>query len=298
VDTSAGSILASVTGEGIFEAHRRWEQAGANAAARLAFYQTIIAEKIKELEDTSGMALDGIEMVVSGMASSSIGMKELPYREIPFSLRSPGQLMETNTASHTFSHSTILVSGLRTSSDAMRGEETQLVGSDVQPGEDKIFILPGTHSKHVRVTHQTVVDIKTFMTGEFLHLLSMKSILTHSVEKHDDLRLTVFREGVVRGAKSNLLHESFVIRAKQLFGKMEKRDGYDYLKGLLLGTELKDISPGHAPITILADPLIEREYVAALSILGVDDVTSIDEEQATVRGHMRFLAESKQKSGA
>ena len=297
VDTGTRNILASISGEGIVDAHKRWEQAGANVTGRMVFYQTILSEKIKEIEGKSGLALDGIEMIVSGMASSSIGMKELPYREIPFSLRSPGQLTETIAGSGTFRHVTILVSGLKTSTDAMRGEETQLVGCDLQPGEDKIFVLPGTHSKHVRVTRQTIVDIRTFMTGEFLHLLSTKSILSHSVEKHDDLNLAAFQEGVIHGVKSNLLHESFVIRTKQLFGIMEKRDNYDYLKGLLLGTELKDLLAGHVPITIVSGPLIEREYEAALSILGVEDMTSIDEEQATVRGHLRLLEESKQKSG-
>ena len=53
--------------------------------------------------------------------------------------------------------------------------------------EEQVFIFPGTHSKHVTVKNGNVIDIKTYMTGEFFELLSVKSILSATIEKTVDL---------------------------------------------------------------------------------------------------------------
>ncbi len=71
----------------------------------------------------------------------------------------------------------ILVSGFQTDTDIMRGEETKLLGFDIPDDEERIFIFPGTHSKHVFVKNKTGIDFKTYMTGELFNLMSEKSIL-------------------------------------------------------------------------------------------------------------------------
>lgn len=66
----------------------------------------------------------------------------------------------------------------------MRGEETQLIGciqDDDQTISDRMFILPGTHSKHILVRNQQITAFKTYMTGEISDLLSNKSILKNSL---------------------------------------------------------------------------------------------------------------------
>src|SRR5258708_30558283 len=118
------------------------------------------------------------------MASSNIGMNELRYKEIPFNVNEPGLVIKKMEAADEFKHSIVLISGVKTIDDAMRGEEKQLAGCVDENAEgEQLFIFPGTHSKHVRVKDQFITGIKTYMTGEFFELLSKKSILSSSVER-------------------------------------------------------------------------------------------------------------------
>ncbi len=136
------------------------------------------------------MSLDGVPLIISGMASSSLGMLELPYKEFPFSADGSDLRTEAIGASAAFKHDVLLISGACTRIDVMRGEETQLVGcapgaghgsGNPGPGGEQVYIFPGTHSKHVLVREGRAVSLKTFMTGEFFDLLSTKSILAGDV---------------------------------------------------------------------------------------------------------------------
>ena len=84
-------------------------------------------------------------------------------------------------------HAVWMVSGLSTGADLMRGEESELLGVLAVPEFEPLrcralVVLPGTHSKQVRIEGGAVVDFRTFMTGELLELLSTKSLLGVSVE--------------------------------------------------------------------------------------------------------------------
>src|SRR5450432_1404958 len=121
------------------------------------------------------------------MASSTLGMVELPYKELPFLADGSDLRVETIYANGLFHHDVLLISGARTGDDVMRGEETQLVGCALGAGYatqagEQVFIFPGTHSKHVVVREGRVIAFKTYMTGEFFELLSKKSILAGDVE--------------------------------------------------------------------------------------------------------------------
>src|SRR4029079_6951360 len=122
-----------------------------------------------------------------------------------------------------------------------------------------------THSKHVRVKDNHVVDLKTYMTGEFFALLSQKSILSDSVEFGGDLsneqNLESFEEGVRTGLKENILHASFLTRTNTLFSKYSKQANYHYLSGVLIGAELKDITESTAsPVHIVCSKELKQPY--------------------------------------
>ncbi len=125
----------------------------------------------------------------------------------------------------------------------MRGEETQLIGCMEQG--DGWYVFPGTHSKHILVNNNEIVDFSTYMTGEFFGLLSEMSLLGGSVEKNEDLNearnMGSFERGVQHAAGANLLHAAFRVRTNDLFGKLSAKENYHYLSGLLIGTELQDL---------------------------------------------------------
>lgn len=221
--------------------------------SRIGFYKAYLSSQIELLAHKLASSLDGFPLLISGMASSSIGMQELPYAGVPFRLDGTGVHVCQMAAQAHFPHDTLLISGLKSEEDVMRGEETQLIGLSETFGlEDDICIFPGTHSKHVYVSHQQVTGFKTYMTGELFEAISLHTILKNSVEKPAEesfeMHSDVFAEGVRSAGKhANLLHSLFTVRTRDLFKKFNGRQNYYYLSGLLIGQELADLQ--HHPET-------------------------------------------------
>jgi 2-dehydro-3-deoxygalactonokinase len=185
--TGANIIAEENTGQGIATVFDQWKKDSQSADLRFSFYLNVIRQRIRSMEQKLNCSLDGLPLVISGMACSTLGMIDLPYKEVPFSADGSDLVTKFAEAGNNFKHDIFFVSGARTGSDAMRGEETQLAGCLRDEHGEQLFIFPGTHSKHVIVKNGKVVDLKTFMTGEFFALLSERSILSASVERTMDL---------------------------------------------------------------------------------------------------------------
>lgn len=294
VDAAAGTVLTeSATDKGIITISDLWKQKGKNENERIAFYQSFLTELIIFLEKQLNISLENCPVIISGMASSNIGMKELPYKKAPFTANENDLIVYRIVASENFRHRTILISGARTDEDVMRGEETQLIGC-LKTGDkaDDFFIFPGTHSKHVEVENGVVKDFKTYMTGEFFELLSQKSILLNSVEetagKLSADNVKSFENGVVDGTHLNILRAAFLVRTNQLFDKLTKQDNYFYLSGLMIGAEIKDLGTVKKQITICGDEKLLQLYKIALSEIGIVNAEYIMAGNAVVAGHCKI----------
>lgn len=239
--------------------------------------------------------------VVSGMASSRLGWIELPYAEVPAPLsgsslnhRSVRLPLKSGVAIEV-----ILVSGLKTETDVMRGEETEAVGlATLHPewfdDRDILLILPGTHSKHLTISGDNIVSFQTFMTGElFAHLAQMPT-LKHCV---DSARITPssahFRQGVRQALNEELLPSLFKVRALNLLGHADRQQSHAYLSGLLIGSELRSAMEERAPeLAIAATGDLAGLYQAAIDetgILNVRILTPENVEKSVVHGHLRIL---------
>jgi 2-dehydro-3-deoxygalactonokinase len=288
-------ILAEYTAEqGIASTFSRWQESQGEASARASFYLTYVQQGVDYLEKQQSLTLRGIPIIFSGMASSSIGIKELVYGTVPFDADGQDIAAAHLPATAFFSHPICLISGIRSEDDVMRGEETQLVGVLSLLGDmyiDGVFLFPGTHSKHIWVKHNQVVQFKTYMTGEFFDLLSNKSILSASVQKHQNaIQWTSFNKGVEVARSSNLLHAGFMIRTQHLFGKLTKEENHDFLSGLLIGTELKELLQQPATqIYLCCNSALQPRYESAMSQLGIKPVrvfSGKEMDQAVIRGQM------------
>jgi 2-dehydro-3-deoxygalactonokinase len=186
-----------------------------------------------------------------------------------------------------FPHVLLLVPGIRSDNDVMRGEETQLIGCGATSG---LCIFPGTHSKHIVVQDGRAVDFSTFMTGEFFALLSGHSILAASVAEGVGSG-DAFLAGVDAAQGAGLLHSAFAVRTNHLFGRFSKTDNYQYLSGLLIGEELKGLD--RQPVTLVAVPPLREAYALALQRLGFGEVEHFDAGSAVVEGHRRIFGAYK-----
>lgn len=275
------TIAEEKGGPGIADTYKQWQQ---GAAGREGFYAAIIEDKITSMAQKLDTPLHYIPVVLSGMASSSIGMADLPYKELPFDLN--GADLQVKILNRY-----IVISGARTASDVMRGEETKAVGCAsllADTIQEQLLILPGTHPKHIVIKDHTAQRFKTFMTGEFFDLLSTRSVLSASVEKGGDLNEELFIEGVKTGQTADLLHASFMVRTNQLLKKIPPQQNYSYLSGLLIGAELKGAEPG-MPVYLVGGETHTPLYALACRTLRIGITGHIDADDALIRGQRIIL---------
>lgn len=264
VEVNNGKVLNEIVSDnGMNGIHNEWLATRKDESERLNFYRSFIQLNIDKMRAD---VVKDLPVIVSGMASSSIGMKELSYANIPFNLSGDDLVTERFSADEFCAHDILLVSGLQTTNDVMRGEETLLLGCDVN--DEALAIFPGTHSKHVIIKTNTVVDFKTYMTGEFFELLSTKSLLAKSIIKNVITNDQVFAEGAKDGEANNILNASFHIRTNQLLKKYTAEENYHYLSGLLIGSELSNLSnTSYSSVIIVANDVLVQLYSSALKAI-------------------------------
>lgn len=294
IDLATGAIMSEITNnEGIQSTYNEWQLSSKSSEERLTFYQSKIAIAIHELELSHGYSIQNIPIVISGMASSSLGMMELPYKQIPVNLSALNLEHKVMEATEKFNHTTLLISGIKSNDDVMRGEETKILGC-YQEGETgkQLFIIPGTHPKHVVTENSNLNSFSTFMTGEMFNLLSTQSILKASVEEESfgNQHAIAFAAGVIKGASSNILHSLFTTRTNQLFNRYNKAENYFYLSGLLIGHELKEISnTNFNAIHLVSNKTMEQMYITALEVLLPNQhIQIIDSDQALIMGQLKI----------
>jgi 2-dehydro-3-deoxygalactonokinase len=298
-DTKNGEVLAKErSGQGIADTFNLWCESGKTDKEKIPFYLNIIKLHIKKIEEKINHPLNGVKLIISGMASSSIGFIDIPYNSVPLAVDGSAIKTAAIPADNDFDHDVLIISGIRTSDDVMRGEETQLIGC-IDPSvlvKNELYIFPGTHSKHIRIKDNHITGFKTYMTGEFFELLSQQSILKSAVEiKHENESvndLIVFKKGVKDAMLANLLHSVFKVRTNHLFNILTKQENLNYLSGLLIGAELKDLKASNTDtINLLCGSNLEMYYRIALQEIGISNIIQFPPgwvDEAAVRGHHRI----------
>src|SRR5262245_20055773 len=185
VDAFTSEVISAIeTDQGIAKVFSEWKTSDKE---RYAYYCAVLQNHLAKFKTSLQEESENIPVIVSGMATSNIGMIELSYAELPVNIDGTGLLIQSFQTYKDFTHPLTLVSGVRTKIDLMRGEEVQVIGACVSLSDNEgLFILPGTHSKHVWTHDKNITDLKTYMTGEIFQLLSTNSILSGSVECIDD----------------------------------------------------------------------------------------------------------------
>jgi len=295
IDGGSGKVAGeSLSDEGISRVYEAWKKSGQAEEKRAGFYFSVIYRHIKLIEQKVKIIENGIPVIISGMASSNIGMIELPYTVLPFSMDAADMTIKKITGNDFYGFELQVISGARTNIDVMRGEETQLLGC-AEAAARELFIFTGTHSKHVLVESNTAVDLKTYMTGELFKLLSEHSVLATSVdapgeEADENENGAAFEQGVENGATKNLLHSLFSVRTNQLLRRFSTAANYHYLSGLLIGAELADVKRMQMEnLVLVGEERLMANYLKAFTILaGGNGIKAIDAGFATIQGHIKI----------
>lgn len=277
---------------------------------RAAVFASFLAEQLRVLG--AGEIAGSPTVVVSGMASSSLGWRELPYAPVPFALDGRDARVETISLDLGRGEARVLlISGLATADDVMRGEETELLGLFAGGGyaamaEDGLVILPGTHSKHVTLRGRRITGFHTYMTGEAFDTLSRHTVLRASVEGAPagagggglawPANRTAFLEGVRTVAEMGLARSLFKVRARAVLGSSDPAANRHFLSGLLIGAEACDLRSRDEvrPVLLAAGPETFEAYRAAFEALGLGARLTIvppgDVALSAVRGQAVLLS--------
>jgi 2-dehydro-3-deoxygalactonokinase len=156
--------------------------------------------------------------------------------------------------------------------DVMRGEETQILGAlQILGVGDATLVLPGTHSKWVRVAGGRIESFATFMTGEVFALLRHHSILGRTLPETDrggdDAAFALGVRVALKG--DSLLSTAFSARTVALFDQLEDRQRTDYLSGLVIGEELRAQRPIAGTVIIVGADALTQRYRQALALKAV-----------------------------
>ena len=251
----ADVIAETHSEKGILFYHNHWlSQNDDNLERRFDYYLQYIQSQIREIHHGLEIDIATLPLVISGMAISSIGMINMPYENLPCSVAATTGFewrLQQNGAP------IILVTGVCSSDDLMRGEETQIIGlyhtpelNNVLPNSG-IFVLPGTHSKHVSINDKAIISIKTFITGELFHILRSNGTLAKSIEfNHEDRNINpenqlAFIKGIHESKNGSLLNNLFQVRVNDILNKLNKEQNFYYLSGLLIGSEFDYLKKGN-----------------------------------------------------
>jgi 2-dehydro-3-deoxygalactonokinase len=237
------------------------------------------AESLDALLVALGAQAPQVRVLMSGMVGSANGWVQAPYLSPSVPLRDLGRhlLRVPGTARRVQ-----IVPGLALQTenavDVMRGEETQLLGAALLGHEEGWFLLPGTHSKWVRMTQGRVIDFATFMTGELFDLLSRQGTLAAAAgsggSAADTHHPEAFAQGLHASANVALSHALFGCRARVVTGALPAEQARSYLSGLLIGAEwheLRHRGAGQLPgtVTVIGAPHLAARHAEAAASFGV-----------------------------
>lgn len=232
----------------------------------------------------------GPPVLMSGMVGSRQGWIEATYAQCPVDPNS----LATNLVSVPDLEDIWIVPGVcllpaGERRDVMRGEEIQVFGALAESGQDNAMLcLPGTHNKWVRVEGGRLTDFVTAMTGEVYRVMCDHSILGALIQDEAPHDVEAFARAIeASGKPGGLLIHLFELRADGLFGTTPEEAQASYLSGLLIGHEIRDLSPDFTelgdPVLLVGSDLLSGIYGQALDQLGIA-YESIDVAVATVRG--------------
>jgi 2-dehydro-3-deoxygalactonokinase len=222
-------------------------------------------------------------IIAAGMIGSRQGWAEAPYVEYPAGLAEVAVRMTAVDLPK--KRKLWIVPGVSTPQDVsppdvMRGEETQIFGALTlaeRTGATGMFVLPGTHSKWVRVENGRIVWFKTFMTGELFSVLSKHSILGKLMKSSKEPDLGAFERAVYHSHNDpfGLGAQLFSARTLVLFDQLPATGVAAYLSGLLIGHEiytaehaLRAMQVEPDGVTLVGEAALVRNYQRALTLLG------------------------------
>jgi 2-dehydro-3-deoxygalactonokinase len=186
-----------------------------------------------------------LPVYAAGMIGSRNGWVEIPYVDAPAGAEAIAKAVKAVKLGD--GAVVVFIPGLTDKSaypfpDVMRGEETQLVGFGLD--RDMTVVLPGTHSKWVRLEGGAITRFRTYVAGEVFATLSRHSFLAGVAQPPERPDWQAFLRGLDtaldRESGLGLLSRLFCVRTGWLAGSLRPTEMIDYLSGVVIGAEFHE----------------------------------------------------------
>ena len=152
--------------DGIANIHLQWIDADKPESDKIQFYR----KAWHFYQPVTGEIDKSLPVFISGMASCPHrNERTSSISKFLFTWDASRFIVERIDADNDFSHALYLISGFQTDNEIMRGEETILLGCDLDDAGEKIFIFPGTHSSKSVVANGGGLNFKIYMPGESVY---------------------------------------------------------------------------------------------------------------------------------
>ncbi len=221
-----------------------------SAGARVGMdNKSFLAEEIKKAVAKLSEGEKAEKILASGMITSEFGLYDLPHISAPAGIAELHNSMKEVLIPVISDIPFVFIPGVKINgerldnTDMMRGEETELMGLIDNDFADGIYVLPGSHSKIIKVNSDgKIVNFSTMLTGEMIAALSGGTILKDAVdlnqsETDDDFLFKGYNYCTSFGINEALFKTRVL---KNIFGATEK-EVYSFFEGAVLQAEIKKI---------------------------------------------------------
>ena len=260
-----------------------------------------ICDKIDNLCLQNSLKKEDLRAVIaSGMITCEYGVFTLPHITAPAGI---GELHNgMKKAEGIFgSLDCYFIPGIKVKTDSplttdmMRGEEAEIVGLYRPELDGAVYILPGSHSKHIFVDEKgRISHFKTMMTGEMISALAGETILKGTVrldlEGFDSKALL---DGYDAADELGLGDALFKVRIMKNLFDASDIECYSFFLGAVMHDEIKSLAKSKAKYAVIGGKGQLRESMACLirekttvEVITLDDKAT---ESATAIGAVRIF---------
>ena len=234
-----------------------------------------------------------------GMLTSEYGLAEVPHLLSPAGIREFHNGIARLRLPQVSDLPVCLIPGIRIAGDSflevniMRGEETELIGLTDSLSADCVYVLPGSHSKILRVDEQgRLFSLRSFLTGEMQAALAGHTILAGSVDIHQPFDDRYLAMGYDFAAQHGINEALLKVRTMDVVFHETPAARYSFFLGAILeGEILEIIRTPEQKVVIGGQPQLKDATCRLLARLCKKEVLPLSDDRsgsASVRGMIKI----------
>jgi len=257
---------------------------------------------IEELLSENNLGERAIERILaSGMITSEYGLCNLPHLTAPAGMEELHNEMYETVIEDVSKIPFVFMRGIKTEgtelddADMMRGEETELMGLLKTQKDACLYVLPGSHSKHISVDRNgRIVAFRTMMTGELFAAVMQHTILRDATSfEYNEICVSELFNGFYYAKKRGINEALFKTRILKARFNGTPEQCYSFLLGCVLCDEVEAILQANEKAVVLGG---QKQLRMALAMLleKVSDkriivLSDMEVEQSTSLGAIQIF---------